>query len=67
VHPYRDPSPPAPPPAEASDERAIAAVMTATGAVPVAGALAAHASFSGGVTIGLGLLVLGVIGLVRRR
>jgi hypothetical protein len=41
--------------------------MTATGAVPVVGALVAHAAFSGGVTIGLGLLVFGVIGLVRRR
>lgn len=67
MHPYRDPWSPPPPPAEASDERAIAAVMTATGAVPVAGALMAHAAFGGGVTIGLGMLVLGVIGLVRRR
>ena len=41
--------------------------MTATGAAPVAGALAAHAAFGGGVTIGVGLLVLGVIGLVRSR
>lgn len=67
VHPYRTPSPPPPPPPDRGDERAIAAVMAAAGAAPVGGALVAHATFGGGVTIGLGLLVLGVIGLVRGR
>jgi hypothetical protein len=67
VHPYRAPCPPPPPPPDAGDERVIAVVLAAAGAAPVGGALVAHATFGGGVTIALGLLALGVIGLVRGR
>ena len=64
--PYRTPSPPPAAPESPSDDRMLAGVIAATGAIPVALAVAEHAVFGAQASIGLALLVLGVVGMVRR-
>jgi len=64
--PYRDNATPAPSDERprAGEELIVYAVLAAVGALPVAGALRDHAAFHAEATIGLVMLIAGVIGLL---
>jgi len=67
MHPYRTPPPPKLPPPDdrRGDDRLLAAVIAAIGAIPVATAVITGEAFGAEATVGLLLVVLGVIGLIR--
>jgi hypothetical protein len=71
MHPYRDPgriAPPAraPAPATETDDRTIAIVLIAIGALRVAIAVAGREAFGVEATIAVLMMVLGLGSLVRR-
>lgn len=51
----------------ASEERVLYVAMIIAGAPPVVGALIAHQPFGGGVSLCLGLVALGLVGMIGRR
>jgi VIT1/CCC1 family predicted Fe2+/Mn2+ transporter len=51
----------------ASEERVLYIAMIIAGAPPVVGTLLAHQPFGGGVSLCLGLVALGLVGMVGRR
>jgi VIT1/CCC1 family predicted Fe2+/Mn2+ transporter len=51
----------------ASEERVLYIALIIAGAPPVIGALLAHQPFGGGVSLCLGLVALGLVGIVGRR
>ena len=67
MSPYRTPPPAPRPPSQndRGDDRVIAAVMAAVGAIPVVIAIVGGYAFGAEATIGLVLLVLGIAGLIR--
>jgi hypothetical protein len=69
MHPYRTPPPEEPTSrrVEVRDDRLLAAVLLATGAIPVAIATATGGHFGAAATIGLFLVIFGVVGLIRGR
>ena len=54
-----------PPDDDRGDDRVVAAVVAAVGAIPTVIALVGGYRFGAEATIGLLLLVLGVVGLIR--
>ena len=51
----------------ASEERVLYIAMILAGTPPVVGTLLAHQPFGGGVSLCLGLVALGLVGMVGRR
>lgn len=67
--PYRTPAPPEPRPQPRAeprgDDRAVSLVIAGAGACSILADLGGRAPLGTGATVGLGLLVLGLFGVIR--
>jgi VIT1/CCC1 family predicted Fe2+/Mn2+ transporter len=50
-----------------TEERTLDVAMVLAGAPPVIGATITHATFGGGVSLCLGMVALGLVGIIARR